>query len=591
MADTLIVATCVSAGAWVLTAHAWGPELVAAVLLLSAIAAVQLWFSRAAGRLHGPLAYRMLALHAVLCGVPVIYYRSAWIALPSLVAATAPLVLRRRWSVPLALVVVSGTLGYLWPFPPATPLSLAAFMIQVYGFTRLGLLVVELHRTRRALGTAAVARERLRFAHELESRLAGSLLIIEARARQRPAPVTELLTVARQALAGMRAFARDHRDSGPVFVPPEPMARAVRGADGLVHALLAIWLTTMLIRVHEAHGGPAAVACAVATIGLQAGWISRTTRTTPPPVLALIVQAAVVLVPMALADGWPAGGRGLLAGSCLLVLRGAYGWAGFTVVVAVDGVWRWAQSPPHLGEAVTLFTGTIVIGLATYAMTRNARLVRDLVRMRAELAAAAVAAERVRFARDLHDLLGLGLSAIALKAELARRLPAGAAAGELAEIAEIARNARTEIGLVTAGDRDLSLDDELRVARSTLPTADITADPPPLPPAVQTVLATVLREGVTNVIRHSTVRQCAIHLFEKDGVATLEIVNDGAGTAGPGSGLRNLAERVEAAGGALTAGPHGDGMFRLRVTIPVDDKRPARPATSESTASGPPRPG
>ncbi|MBL7257619.1 sensor histidine kinase [Paractinoplanes lichenicola] len=574
--DTLIVATCVSAGAYVLMGHEWRPALVAAVLLLSALAAVQLWFSRASERLHTRRAYGLLALQAGLCCLPVLYFGYSWLALPSLTAATALLVLRPRWSVPLLLVVGCGTMAYAWHVQGevrwSDPLSMVVFMLHVYGFTRLGLLVADLHRTRRALGEAAVAEERLRFARELQARLATSLRTIEARARQRPAAVAELVTIARTALAGMREFAQSYREpppAGPLLTAPR-----VWFADGLLYGLLGLWLTGMIVILLERRDWSVAtalgIACSVACIGLQAGWLSRPDRVRPAR-FALVAQAAVVLMPMVVVDGWAVSGRGQLAGSCLLVLRGAYGWAAFAAVVVVDGVWRLSRGPAHLGEQVTFFTGTIVIGLAVYAMTWNARLVRDLVRLRADLARAAVAAERMRFARDLHDLLGLSLFSISLKAQLARRLPAEAADAELAEIAGIARTARAEIDLVTAGDRELDLDDELRAARAMLPAADITADPPPLPPEIQTVLATVLREGVTNVIRHGDARTCSIRLFEKDGVATLDIVNDAARPGGdpPGAGLTNLAERVAALDGTFQAGPTAGSRFRLHVSVAV----------------------
>ena len=210
-----------------------------------------------------------------------------------------------------------------------------------------------------------------------------------------------------------------------------------------------------------------------------------------------------------------------------------------------------------------------------------------------ELAQLAVTEERLRIARDLHDLLGHTLSLIALKSELARRLARGAPERAEAEIADVERAARAalqEVREAVAGYRQPTLASELRAARELLAAAGIAftyeetdaangaVGAVGLPVALEATLAWAMREGVTNVIRHSRARACAIHLDHQPAALTITIADDGhsapdAGNA-VGNGLRGLAERVAALGGtcesgACESGMAGAGGFRLAVTLPL----------------------
>jgi signal transduction histidine kinase len=216
------------------------------------------------------------------------------------------------------------------------------------------------------------------------------------------------------------------------------------------------------------------------------------------------VQAAVVLGPLPFyGDGWN-GMQGFLAGDALLVLRPPAGWLVFGVLAVGNGLSRHALIPGEELGALYIANVTAVMGLVVYGLSRLRVLVRDLDDARAEVAALAVARERLRFARDLHDLLGFSLSAITLKTELAYRLVTGLperARRELAEILDIARQALTDVRALASSYRELSLDDEMAAARSILTAADIAVTVryarDDLPSRIRTVLATVLREGVT----------------------------------------------------------------------------------------------
>jgi two-component system sensor histidine kinase DesK len=239
------------------------------------------------------------------------------------------------------------------------------------------------------------------------------------------------------------------------------------------------------------------------------------------------------------------------------------------------------------------------IFLATFGVTYRVsawslRVVWELDRARAGQARLAVAEERLRFARDLHDVLGRNLSLIAIKSELAgglaRRGDSAAAAGHMIEVHGVAHESLREMWAVVGGYRTADLGAELAGARDVLRSAGIscrvTGDAGGLPADVQAALGWVVREGTTNVIRHAsaTVTTIELHLSGPPGAARtamLRMDNDGARTAsegGGGTGLAGLSERLGALGGSVTTGPLRGGGFRLEAALPV-----AAPA-----AAGPP---
>ena len=234
---------------------------------------------------------------------------------------------------------------------------------------------------------------------------------------------------------------------------------------------------------------------------------------------------------------------------------------------------------------------TAAVGLWATAFVRQIAAVAELRSAREELARLAVNEERLRFARDLHDLLGHSLSLITLKSELAGRLLPSApekAATEVHDIEGVARQALREVREAVAGYRRPTLDDELAGAREMLAAAGITCridnDAGVLPNTVDSVLAWAVREGTTNVIRHSSAKHCRIVLATDDEETYAEITDDGQGYQkengeGSGSGLSGLTERVATFDGRVESGSLPDGGFRLRVGLPVrsDEDRPAWP--------------
>jgi two-component system sensor histidine kinase DesK len=221
---------------------------------------------------------------------------------------------------------------------------------------------------------------------------------------------------------------------------------------------------------------------------------------------------------------------------------------------------------------------TFLAGLCTYGYRRQFAVIAELKRTREELARTAVSAERVRFSRDLHDLLGHTLSVIVVKAEAVRRLvqrDRDAAAGHAADIEVIGRQALQEVREAVSGYRDAGLALELDRARSALAAAGIecmvSESGPALAPETDTLLSWVVREGVTNVVRHSGARHCHISLRRDGDPVRMEISDDGNGGDPAGalgsSGLRGLGERLAASGGRLEARGLSQG-FSLAAEIP-----------------------
>ncbi|MGX8906934.1 sensor histidine kinase [Streptomyces netropsis] len=196
----------------------------------------------------------------------------------------------------------------------------------------------------------------------------------------------------------------------------------------------------------------------------------------------------------------------------------------------------------------------------------------------------AVAEERLRFGRDMHDVLGRNLAVIALKSELAVRLAgrgSPAAIDEMTEVQRIAQESQREVRDVVRGYRGADLHTELAGARSVLAAAGIDCRiddkaGEELPAAAQSALAWVVREATTNVLRHADAGRCAVRMRVTEGVAVLVMENDGVspGSSGPpgsagGSGLAGLRERLAALGGTLAAERRPPAAFRLTARVPL----------------------
>ncbi|GAA0912430.1 sensor histidine kinase [Nonomuraea longicatena] len=302
----------------------------------------------------------------------------------------------------------------------------------------------------------------------------------------------------------------------------------------------------------------------------------------PRPTLLLILSGllalgTLVMIPRGLATPtWEVVGAVWLSGLAIYVrwrVSVAFGVLVFALTVAASVL---ISGQSLISAALTEAVNVVVVPLAMWLWLWLWRVIREAHESKEAKARLAVAEERLRFARDLHDLLGHSLSVIALKSELSAKLATKdreRAAGEMGQVRELAEAALTEVEAAVEGYRALDLQLELDRVRAVLEAAgtrctfQVSADD--LPEATRTLLAWVVREGATNVLKHSTAGRCDITV----GGGVLEMRNNGVRTPrrsqGDGSGLRGLAERLTSAGGSFSATFVGSDEFLLRAEVPV----------------------
>jgi two-component system sensor histidine kinase DesK len=571
--------------------------------------------------------YLLLGVQAALTYVPFAWFGanwtpSGWLAGLVLLTVASP----ASWFVAAVMAALetaawAGVGGLANQSATAAVWATFAFVFDaliLFGLARLADLVRAVHTARDELAEAAVTAERVRAADSLRDAIGGRLA--EAAGRSAAAlqaiagnpslareQITETAVTARQALAEVREVATRHRNA--------PWPEAARGTPGepvaprLAQAVLVVTLCGLAV-VYPAFvavndlgvpGGYStavvvwtiAVAVALVILQLRHSWPSRGVARPRGWPLTLFLQAILTYVMFPLTGWHSLIMLGFLAGSALLLIPAAPGWVAFAAVIASEPV-LWAVKPiaglstvEWLGAIMFLTLDSAALGLLVYGLTRLAQLAVQLEDLRGELARKAVAGERLRVARDTHDLLGLGLTAIAMKADLIGKLIGrdDARAGEeIAELARICATARADVRLVAGEARDLPLDAELAAARDVLASAGIdvrmcvSADPSPETAAV---LVPVVREAVTNILKHSGASYCVLEMAADARLLHLSISNDGSDDTGSGplaevgrtgNGLRNLAARLEAAGGHQTA-TWEDGTFSLAVELPLAESQ------------------
>ncbi|GIF71724.1 two-component sensor histidine kinase [Asanoa siamensis] len=299
-------------------------------------------------------------------------------------------------------------------------------------------------------------------------------------------------------------------------------------------------------------------------------------RRDPPLKAALGWLAATLLLGLAMIPG--AGGDWMvglvyIAASAIMVLPPR---AAVPVVAAI------AAQPlvlpmfiPSWQHENGLFFSIVLAAIAMFGVTRMIDHNMRLTDANREIARLAVAEERARAARDLHDILGHSLTVITIKAELAGRLLPVAperAEAEVNDLEKLARQALADIRRTAFAYREVSLEEELASARSALSAAGIEAKLPravaEVPEPRGTLFSWAIREGVTNVVRHSGATRCVITVRPDQ----VEIADNGRGPAASGaggSGLRGLRERAEACGAQLSVGRAEGSGFVLRVSVPA----------------------
>jgi len=307
--------------------------------------------------------------------------------------------------------------------------------------------------------------------------------------------------------------------------------------------------------------------------------ISPIARRGQPATLAGLAALAVS-AGLALALGAPGSFAALFiyfvaAAGIVLPVRGAIA----TIAVTAAAVGGGLAATGSDSSVVWAHVLTILaIGAVMGSLGRHARTISELRAARHELARLAVAEERLRIARDLHDLLGHTLSVIALKSELAAKLVADEpqrAHDELGDVQRVARQALTEVREAVHGYRRLAFSDAVAGARAALSAAGIDVrvqgSAEHLPDEVESVLAWAVREATTNVVRHSGASACAITVAAEGDAVALQVEDDGRSqpASAGGAGLAGLAERARRLHGTLEAGARPEGGFRLRLSVPL----------------------
>ncbi|MDH6580678.1 histidine kinase [Kitasatospora sp. MAP5-34] len=383
-------------------------------------------------------------------------------------------------------------------------------------------------------------------------------------------------------------------------------APAPRFALTVIWTVMAGFLVMQTVDILGQAVTPITIACCLtvlpATIALQLLHIlpryhlQRTRYKT----WTLLTQTALTVIPSLLL-GWPWGGMGGFAGASLLTLlplkTALPSFTTLILLIALDTAITTHNNPTAI---LYMTISTLITGIIIYSLTLLANLTLAIHQAQDDITRTTVIKERLRFARDLHDLLGYTLTAITLKSELAHALTnhnPNQTRSELESIIQLSRQALHDVREVARTYRTMTLLTELTSARTLLTTAGINThlkvDTGPLTTHADTVLATVLREGITNILRHSKATHCTIQATTHNNTTTLHLTNNGLPTKhtttqpttdhpdNNHSGLSNLTTRLAALGGTLTTQIHADGTFHLTAHITT----PAGSTNSSSAGS------
>ncbi|MER6530792.1 histidine kinase [Streptomyces sp. NPDC001508] len=357
-------------------------------------------------------------------------------------------------------------------------------------------------------------------------------------------------------------------------------------------AALAGWLTAMVL-VHAVLGALTASRALDWTRGLR-----------PQPVRLLWAYGAVTfgvaVAALGLQEYWP-GDNGVDAATGTVFVGVLVFGAGtiplgvrdrrrvpalVTGFAAGAGLVAFPLGMPGTAALITVLAILVGAGLLAFTCIFSVWLlnaVYELDAARETRARLAVAEERLRFGRDLHDVLGRNLSVIALKSELAVQLARRGrpeAVEQMIEAQRIARESQREVRDVVRGYREADLAVELTGAQGVLTAAgidcEVTGEAGGLPADVQSALGWVVREATTNVLRHGNAARCRVDLGVRDGHVVLTVENDGRSgapdAAGGGSGLAGLRERLAAVDGTLEADAVGTDRFRLVAEVPLTSR-------------------
>ncbi len=402
--------------------------------------------------------------------------------------------------------------------------------------------------------------------------------------------------------------------SGPEDVPLVGEVPQTRRQKISKAVMITVWMVFLGAPLRDlwsgGHSGPAVAGTALGLAVFVTTYVLLVFRHTREPLPSRTVQSVLALLYLlAVLLSCTAGEAWLVlfvyftvaSGAVLPVRQAVFAMAVAVVSLALLGTGFGTR--PWWGVWTSFVIPAVLGGFALMSARKTIRTLRELREARAAVARLAANEERLRLARDLHDLLGHSLSLITLKSELAgRMLPEQPvqAAEQVADIERVSRQALVDVREAVGGYRRPTLAVELAGARTALLAAGITAEvpqfaprlpagpgehrdettdapPPPaplgLPPEREAALAWALREAVTNVVRHSGATRCTVTLSPRadsaDSAVCLTVTDNGTGPSGKGegNGLSGLRERLALADGTLETSAGLRGGFTLRATV------------------------
>lgn len=552
----------------------------------------------------------LLLAQAIVTYVPFVVFGGQWVGGVSGLLAGLVLLLvpgRTGWILYATLTIAELVLWSLvgLPYEPRTNavlwllVSFANQSLILFGLNRLADVVSELHANRDALAEMEVTRQRLAATRHLRQTVQERL--VRATALFESALATSSPEVARRAVLDGGQTARDAAADArrldldlPEPAPRDPRTTVTvepRLAHGITVAVLVLFAVQFVANVclPVAKERPGwfvtllAVLVAAAVVVLQL----RHTRAAGGDRLAdwpwtLLALVALCLVFYPMSGSSSLGMLAFVAASSLLLIGHWSRWLLFAAVVLALPVLALldpAPEPRTVGETITwsvyasatvAATSLLVFGLAR--LTHTAGQLRGV---QEQVAGAARSRERLRLARDAHDLLGLGLSTIALKTDLAAALAEQdpkRARQEVVQALHLTRLVATDVEAVSGDRATLTFATEVATARRSLEAAGVHTEVD-LDAAAGNVdpLAAVLREAVTNVLRHSRAAHCRIRLIRTGTMTELVVTNDGiAQVSGgePGRGLTNMSERLQSLRGSLTTRIEGQ-EFTVMAMVPA----------------------
>lgn len=602
---------------------------VASVAFLAALVVVQSLYLVAGRRLRGTaLGWSVVAVQAVLTYVPFLLYGEKWMSgnsgflLGAVLLTAGPVA-----GLPVAIAITAAELVLSYFVLHMTAAAFIAYAVtapidngvQFWGLVTLAQVAAALRAERADLARLAEAEERSRAERTLRDAFSRLLIDVENHVDRAVQSLATSPIQAGQEVAAAVRTARECQDAvrsaaDEAEIPDlEPRGVTARKppsiGSALTGQLITVLALSLLLVAYLAQGMldavddistsllvPGSGVMILAAIVVLYRRRDELAATSPrlASYLRIVAIVGAIAYPVAFvviavfthpAAGVWTGTAFLVAGIVLAQWRDTMTW-GRLVALAVGAVALTVAITPDTynsaAEVIYYLASVAAIGVNSYGMVRLVEFEGALARTRRRAVTLAALRERTRVARDVHDLLGLGITTIVLKGELAARLLATdpeRARAHLTEMrrltAEAAAGARAVVE--AGGGAEATMRSELRSAERTLAGAgiavDLLVDDGRAPGAADAVCGVVLREAITNVLRHSAAEQVRIAFGFEAGRVLLRVENDGlreaADLSGPtGRGLRNMASRVAEAGGRFDAGP-ADGWFRLSVDLPM----------------------